>query len=61
MILPCGCDTIWSSYFDLCDACRNRASQAAQDMVKPAERNYELVGRTIVRHDGTTYREMQWK
>ena len=30
MILPCGCDTIWTSYFDLCVPCRNLASEYAQ-------------------------------
>lgn len=34
MILPCGCDSIWTSYFDRCIPCRNKLSIEAQDWIK---------------------------
>lgn len=33
VILSCGCDSIWTSYFDRCIPCRNRLSIEAQDMI----------------------------
>ena len=30
MKLPCGCDTIYTSYFDLCDACLDRVNHQVE-------------------------------
>lgn len=41
MILPCGCDSIFTRFADLCDACQDRAVRYADEKIKREKENPE--------------------
>lgn len=63
MKLPCGCDTIYTSLFDLCNECSAKAYHYAE--VKrhgqPIGNTYEYHGPLIERGPGDFYREQRLK
>ena len=65
MILACGCDSVWTSFFDRCAPCKERLSIEACDQNKrersrPDYERYAKEGHWYVTYDASgkkTYKE----
>lgn len=55
MILPCGCDTIWTSFFERCGPCKERISIEACDQNKRERSRPEHERYTQIPHWYVTY------